>query len=53
MLLILGVLALGIGIYVGLGMPGTSGRQDRVVTPGKARREAQHRALDWLKTWRR
>lgn len=54
MLLILGaLLALGIGIYVGLGMPGTSGREDRVVTPGKARREAQHRSLDWLRTFRR
>jgi len=53
-LLMLGlVLALGVGIYVGLGMPGTSGREDRVVSPGKARREAQHRPLDWFKPFRR
>jgi len=45
--------ALGAGIYVGLGMPGMPGREDRVVSPGKARREAQHRNIDWLKPFSR
>jgi hypothetical protein len=53
LVILVGLLALGIGIYVGLGMPGTSGREDRVVPPGKARREAQHRPLDWLRNFRR
>jgi hypothetical protein len=56
MMLLLGlglVLALGVGIYVGLGLPGRPGREDRVVSPGKARREARHRSLDWLKPFRR
>jgi len=53
MLFWLGILlALGGGIYVGLGMPGMPGRVDRMVTPGKARREARHRTLDWLKPFR-
>lgn len=32
------VAALGVGVYVGLGAPGWKGREDRVVTPGHARR---------------
>jgi hypothetical protein len=47
------VLAFAIGIWVGLGLPGTAGREDRVVSPGKARREAEHRPLDWLRGPRR
>lgn len=54
MLFWIGVIAaLGAGVWVGLGMPGTSGREDRVVRPGHARREAKHRTLDWLKPFRR
>jgi len=50
MLFYLGLLlALAAGIYAGLGMPGMPGREDRVVSPGRARREAQHRTLDWIK----
>lgn len=45
--------ALGGGVWVGLGMPGTKGREDRVVRPGHARREAKPRALDWLKPFKR
>jgi hypothetical protein len=45
--------ALGAGIYVGLGMPGMSGREDRMVSPGKARREARYRNIDWLKPFSR
>ncbi|MBI4521790.1 MAG: hypothetical protein HY701_13190 [Gemmatimonadetes bacterium] len=33
-----GVLALGIGIYVGLGAPGIPGAEDRVLPPGQRRR---------------
>jgi hypothetical protein len=40
------VAALGAGIYVGLGAPGTKGRQDRVVPAGKARR-LKKRHIDW------
>ena len=50
MLWIMGLLvALGIGVYVGLGFPGMSGRQDRIVTPGRAQR-LRHRRLDWFRT---
>lgn len=46
------VIALGVGIYVGLGMPGTAGREDRIVPPGRARRlKKQH--IDLLKRKRR
>lgn len=45
------VIALGVGVYVGLGMPGTSGREDRVVAPGRARRlKKQH--IDYFR-WKR
>jgi hypothetical protein len=54
-LLIIGgmVLALGVGIYVGVGAPGWKGlRQDRVVEPGRARRiKKQH--IDLLRRTRR
>jgi hypothetical protein len=44
------IAALGIGIYIGLGMPGMPGPQDRVLPPGRARRpQRRHVALDWLK----
>lgn len=50
MLWILGLLvALGIGVYVGLGFPGMSGREDRIVTPGRAHR-LKHRTLDWYRS---
>lgn len=43
------VVALGVGIWVGVGAPGLPGaRQDRVVPPGQARRlRKQH--IDLLK----
>ena len=54
MLFYLGLLlALAAGIYVGLGMPGVPGREDRAVSPGRARREARYRTLDWIKPFRR
>lgn len=46
------VVALGVGIYVGLGMPGMKGREDRVVREGTARR-LEKRHIDWLRTDRR
>lgn len=42
------VLALAVGIWVGLGMPGMSGREDRVVKHGRARR-LEHRHVHWLR----
>lgn len=50
-LVILAVAALAAGIYVGLGAPGMPGRQDRVVTPGRARR-LKPNYIHWLKTRR-
>lgn len=44
------IVALAAGIYVGLGMPGLPGREDRVVRHGRARRLNKHRFLDWLRT---
>ena len=45
------VVALGVGVYVGLGMPGMPGREDRIFPPGRARRlKKQH--IDYLK-WKR
>lgn len=44
-LLIVGgmVVALGVGVWVGLGAPGLpGGREDRVVKPGQARRLKKH-----------
>jgi hypothetical protein len=49
MFLILGmVAALGLGVYVGLGLPGMGGRQDRIVTEGRARR-LERRHIHWLR----
>lgn len=36
------VLALAAGIYIGLGMPGMPGREDRVLPRGMRRRRKQH-----------
>jgi hypothetical protein len=48
--IVLGLVALILGIWVGLGMPGVQGgRRDRVVEPGRARRYARVRHLDWLR----
>jgi hypothetical protein len=46
--IIIAVLALAIGIYVGLGLPGIPGREDRVVAPGRARR-LRHNYIHWYK----
>lgn len=51
LLVILSVVALGAGIYVGLGAPGMPGRKDRVVSPGRARR-LKYNYIHWLKTRR-
>ena len=37
-----GILALLLGIYIGLGLPGMSGREDRVLPKGKTRRKKRH-----------
>jgi hypothetical protein len=44
--------ALALGIYVGLGAPGMSGREDRVVSSGRARRLAK-RHIHWIRPERR
>jgi hypothetical protein len=36
------ILALAAGIYIGLGMPGIPGREDRVLPGGMRRRRKQH-----------
>lgn len=43
------VIALAAGIYVGLGMPGLPGREDRVIGSGRRKRLVKHRFLDWLR----
>ena len=44
--------ALGIGVWVGIGAPGLPGaREDRVVEPGRARR-LKRRHIDLLKSRR-
>jgi len=50
-MLIMGmVIALGLGIYIGLGMPGLPGPTDRVLPPGMARRRRRaFTPLDWLR----
>lgn len=53
MLIVGGIVALALGIYIGLGMPGMPGPQDRVVPPGTARRFHKHQTLDWLRPQRR
>lgn len=42
------VVALGAGIYVGLGAPGVPGRGDRIVAHGRAKR-LPHRYVHWLR----
>lgn len=37
-----GVLALALGIYIGLGLPGMPGREDRVLPGGRRRRPKSH-----------
>lgn len=49
MIWILSIVALAVGIYVGLGMPGLSGRENRVVSTGRARR-LPHRHVHWIRT---
>ena len=46
------VVALGVGVYVGLGAPGMPGREDRVVTHGKPRRLPKN-YIHWLKPRKR
>jgi hypothetical protein len=47
------VIALGVGVWVGLGMPGTTGREDRVVEPGRARRGLHPNYIDYFRARRR
>lgn len=42
------IIALGLGVYVGLGAPGFPGRVNKWVPSGRARR-LQARHLDWLR----
>src|SRR5690606_7041695 len=42
MYLVGGIVALGIGIYIGLGFPGLPGPEDRVLPPGARRRRKTH-----------
>jgi hypothetical protein len=51
LLILIMAAALAIGIWVGLGAPGTNGREDRVVKSGRARR-LDHNYVHWLKTKR-
>jgi hypothetical protein len=46
------VLALGVGVYVGMGAPGIPGRSDRIVSSGRARR-LEKRHIHWLRPQRR
>jgi hypothetical protein len=43
------VVALAVGVYVGLGLPGMPGREDRVVGHARRRLKVQHSPLDWLR----
>lgn len=50
------VVALGVGIYIGLGSPGLPGPQDRVLPHGRMRHHMRRRGympLDWLRPPRR
>jgi hypothetical protein len=50
MLIVLMIGALGVGVYVGLGLPGMPGlRDDRVVNSAQRRLKLQHSPLDWMK----
>ncbi|MFW6331171.1 MAG: hypothetical protein ACOC3J_05540 [Gemmatimonadota bacterium] len=42
MYVVVGIVALLIGIYIGLGMPGLPGREDRVLPRGMKRRRPSH-----------
>ena len=37
-----GILALALGIYIGLGFPGLPGREDRVLPKGKTRKKKDY-----------
>jgi hypothetical protein len=37
-----GIIALLVGIYIGLGFPGLPGREDRVLPKGSRRKRANH-----------
>jgi len=50
--IVLAVLALALGVYVGLGLPGLPGREDRVVSRGRARR-LPHRHVHWFRPVKR
>ena len=45
-----GVAAFGLGIWIGLGHPGVGGREDRVL-PGNMRRRPAHKQefLNWIR----
>lgn len=54
MLITLMVIVFAVGIYIGLGMPGLPGPQDRVLPPGMTRRRKRvFTPLDWLRPPRR
>ncbi len=42
------VIALGAGIWVGLGHPGLKGREDRIVDTGRPQR-LERKRIDWLR----
>ncbi len=46
------VLALGLGVYIGIGFPGLPGGEDRVIHRRRQRRRS-FTPLDWLKPPRR
>lgn len=49
-----GVVAFGVGIYIGLGFPGLPGPKDRVLPRGmRRRRHDAYTPLDWLRPRRR
>jgi hypothetical protein len=44
------VIALALGVYIGLGLPGMPGREDRVLPSGMRRKRLNHfRAIDLLR----
>lgn len=49
-----GVVAFGVGIYIGLGFPGLPGPKDRVLPRGmRRRRHDAYTPLDWLRPRKR